>query len=30
MTTITKDMGIMEVVEKWPQAAQILMEQGMG
>ena len=30
MATITKDMGIMEIIEKWPQTAQVLMEQGMG
>jgi len=30
MTDITKEMGIMEVVEKWPQTAQVLMEYGMG
>ncbi len=30
MATITKDMGIMEVVEKWPQAVPILMQFGMG
>ena len=30
MANITPDMGIMEVVEKWPIAARILMEQGMG
>lgn len=30
MATITKDMGIMEVVEKWPQAVPVLMQFGMG
>jgi len=30
MTKITGDMSIMEVVEQWPQTAQILMEHGMG
>ena len=30
MTAITKEMGIMEVVERWPQVAQVLMEYGMG
>ena len=30
MEKFTADMGIMEVVEKFPQAAQILMEHGMG
>ena len=30
MATITKDMGIMEIIEKWPQTAQVLMQQGMG
>ena len=30
MDTITKEMGIMEVVEKWPQTADILMQHGMG
>ena len=30
MEKITPDMGIMEVVEKWPIAAEVLMEQGMG
>lgn len=30
MAKFTADMGIMEVVEKFPQAAQILMEHGMG
>jgi hybrid cluster-associated redox disulfide protein len=30
MTTITKNMGIMEVVQSWPQAATIFMEHGMG
>ncbi len=28
--TITKDMGIIEVVQKWPDTAQVLMEYGMG
>ncbi|MCR4963555.1 MAG: DUF1858 domain-containing protein [Firmicutes bacterium] len=30
MAAITKDMGIMDVVQQWPQTAQILMEFGMG
>ena len=30
MSTITKDMGITEVVQKWPQTAQVLMDYGMG
>ncbi len=30
MAKITPDMGIMEIVEKWPVAAQVLMQQGMG
>ena len=30
MATITKDMGIMEVVQSWPQTATIFMEHGMG
>ncbi len=30
MAKIEKDMGIMEVVEKCPDAVQILMEYGMG
>ena len=30
MDKITPDMGIMEIVEKWPIAAEVLMEQGMG
>ncbi len=30
MTTITKDMGIMEVVQKWPDTAMVFMEYGMG
>ena len=30
MTAITKEMGIMEVVGKWPQVAPVLMEYGMG
>ncbi len=30
MQTITKDLGIMEVVEKWPQTVEILMQFGMG
>ena len=30
MATITKDMGIMEIIEKWQQTAQVLMQQGMG
>lgn len=27
---ITKDMSIMQVVEQWPQTAQVLMQHGMG
>ncbi len=27
---ITKEMGIIELVEKWPHTAQILMQHGMG
>jgi len=27
---ITKDMGIMEVVAKWPEAADVFMKHGMG
>jgi len=30
MTKITEDMSIMEVVEQWPQTAQVLMQHGMG
>lgn len=30
MAKITATMGIMEVVEKWPQTAQVLMQCGMG
>ena len=30
MATITKDMGFMEIIEKWPQTAQVLMQLGMG
>ena len=30
MATITKDMGIMEIVQRWPQTVQVLMQQGMG
>lgn len=30
MTTITKDMGIMEIVEKWPETVEVLMNSGMG
>ncbi|MEG1537056.1 MAG: DUF1858 domain-containing protein [Clostridiales bacterium] len=30
MTTITKEMGIMEIVQQWPQTVQILMQYGMG
>ncbi len=30
MAAITKEMGIMEVVQQWPQTAQILMQFGMG
>ena len=28
--TITKDMGILEVVQQWPEAAQVFMAFGMG
>lgn len=27
---ITKDMGIMEIVQQWPQTTAVLMEYGMG
>lgn len=30
MAKITKDMGIIEIVEKWPQTARVLMQFGMG
>ena len=30
MAKITPDIGIMELVERWPIAAQILMQHGMG
>jgi len=30
MATITKDMNITEVVSKYPQAAQVFMNHGMG
>ena len=30
MNTITKDMGIMEIVEKWPETVEVLMNSGMG
>lgn len=30
MAAITKEMGIIEVVQKWPDTARILMESGMG
>jgi len=30
MATITKEMSIMEVVQQWPQTAQVLMDHGMG
>lgn len=30
MQQVTKDMGIIELVEKWPQTAEILMQHGMG
>jgi len=30
MTTITKDMGILDVVQKWPDTAMVFMEYGMG
>ncbi|MGI6361960.1 MAG: DUF1858 domain-containing protein [Bacillota bacterium] len=30
MATITKDMGIIDVVQKWPQTTAIFMDHGMG
>ncbi len=30
MALIEKEMGIIEVVEKWPQTAEVLMSMGMG
>ncbi|MCL1816985.1 MAG: DUF1858 domain-containing protein [Clostridiales bacterium] len=30
MTKINKEVSIMEVVEQWPQTAQVLMQHGMG
>ena len=30
MQKISGDMSIMEVVEQWPQTAQVLMQHGMG
>ena len=30
MAAITKDMGILEVVEKWPDTVRIFMDFGMG
>jgi hybrid cluster-associated redox disulfide protein len=30
MTTLTKEMGILEVVQQYPQTAAIFMEYGMG
>ena len=30
MAAITKDMGIMEIVEKWPETVDVLMRSGMG
>lgn len=30
MSVITKEMSIMEVVQQWPQTAQVLMQHGMG
>lgn len=30
MAGITEKMSIMEVVEQWPQTAQVLMQHGMG
>jgi hybrid cluster-associated redox disulfide protein len=30
MTKITGEMGILEVVEQWPQTAQVFMQYGMG
>ena len=30
MTTINKEMGILEVVEKWPDTARTFMDFGMG
>lgn len=30
MAQVTPEMGIMEVVQKYPQAAEVLMQHGMG
>jgi hybrid cluster-associated redox disulfide protein len=30
MATIKKDMGIIEVVTKWPETAEVFMKHGMG
>ena len=30
MALITKDMGIMDIVQKWPETVPVLMEFGMG
>ncbi|MBQ1501991.1 MAG: DUF1858 domain-containing protein [Firmicutes bacterium] len=30
MAKITPDMGIIDIVNKWPQTADVLMAQGMG
>lgn len=30
MAKITPDMGIMEIVQTWPQTVDVLVEQGMG
>lgn len=30
MAKIEKEMGIIEVVQKWPQTAEVLMNMGMG
>lgn len=30
MATITKDMGIMDVVSRWPETAEVFMKYGMG
>lgn len=30
MDMVTKDMSILEAVEKWPETAEVLMQHGMG
>ena len=30
MAKVTKEMGIMEIVQTWPQTVDVLVEQGMG